>query len=84
MFHGLDYKKNLHISFKNFRSSDCSEWSQSILYEIRQNQLAEEQKIENELKYKEMIKQKRLELTRKFFFILKEIKTIAIFFETRF
>lgn len=59
--------------------SDCPEWSQSMLYEIRQNQLAEEQKIlaeeqkiEDKIKYKEMKKQKRLELTRKFFPFLKK------------
>lgn len=52
--------------------SDCPEWSQAMLYETRQNQLAEEQKIEDELKYKEMRKQKRLELTRKIFPFLKK------------
>ena len=52
--------------------SDCPEWSQVMLYKIRQNQLAEEQKIEDELKYKEMRKQKRLELTRKIFPFLKK------------
>jgi len=52
--------------------SDCPEWSQARLYEIRQNQLAEEQKIEDEIKYKEMKKQKRLELTRKIFPFLKK------------
>lgn len=49
------------------RIEDCPEWSQSMLYEIRQNQLAEAQKIEDELKYKEMRKQKRLELRNKLF-----------------
>lgn len=54
------------------RIKDCPEWSQPVLYEIRQNQLAEEQKIEDEKKYKEMKKQKRLELTRKIFPFLKK------------
>ena len=44
---------------------DCPKWSQTILYEIRQKQLEEEQKIETK-------KQKRLELTRKFFPFLKK------------
>lgn len=52
--------------------SDCPEWSQPILYEIRQNQLAEEQRIEDEQRYREMKKQKRLELTRKIFPFLKK------------
>ena len=52
--------------------SDCPEWSQTMLYEIRQNQLAEEQKIEDELRYKEMRKEKRLALTRKIFPFLKK------------
>ena len=52
--------------------SDCPEWSQSMLYEIKQNQLAEEQKIEDELRYKEMRREKRLALTRKFFPFLKK------------
>lgn len=52
--------------------SDCPEWSQTKLYEIRQNQLAEEQKIEDELRYKEMKKEKRLALTRKIFPFLKK------------
>ena len=43
-----------------------------MLYETRQNQLAEEQKIEDELKYKEMRKQKRLELKRKIFPFIKK------------
>lgn len=52
--------------------SDCPEWSQAKLYEIRQNQLAEEQKIEDELRYREMRKEKRLALTRKIFPFLKK------------
>lgn len=42
-----------------------------MLYEIRQNQLAEEQKIEDENKYKEMRREKRLALAKKFFSFLK-------------
>ena len=52
--------------------SDCPEWSQDMLYKIRQNQLEEEQRIEDEIKYKQMKKQKRLELTRKIFPFLKK------------
>lgn len=52
--------------------SDCPEWSQTMLYEIRQNQLAEEQKTEDELRYKEMKKEKRLALTRKIFPFLRK------------
>lgn len=52
--------------------SDCPEWSQAMLYEVRQNQLAEEQKVEDELRYKEMRKEKRLALTRKIFPFLKK------------
>ena len=52
--------------------SDCPEWSQVMLYEIRQNQLAEEQRIEDEKKYQEMKKQKRLELRNKIFPFLKK------------
>lgn len=51
---------------------DCPKWSQETLYEIRQKQLVEEQKIEDKIKYKEMKKQKRLELTRRFFPFLKK------------
>lgn len=46
---------------------DCPEWSKPILYEIRSNQLMEEQKNEEERKHQEMKKQKRLELRRKIF-----------------
>lgn len=52
--------------------SDCPNWSQPVLYEVRQNQLAEEQRIEDEQRYREMKKQKRLELTRKIFPFLKK------------
>lgn len=52
--------------------SDCPKWSQPILYEKRQNQLAEEQKIEDEKKYQEMKEEKRLALTRKIFPFLKK------------
>ncbi len=46
---------------------DCPKWAQQSLYEIRQNQLAEKQRIEDERNYQEMKKQKRLELKRKIF-----------------
>lgn len=52
--------------------SDCPEWSQTILYEARQNELIEEQKIEDKIKNKEMKKEKRLALTRKIFPFLKK------------
>lgn len=52
--------------------SDCPEWSQTILYETRQNELIEEQKIEDKIKNKEMKKEKRLALTRKIFPFLKK------------
>lgn len=52
--------------------SDCPEWSQAMLYEIRQNQLIEKQIFEEEIKSKEMRKAKRLELTRKIFPFLKK------------
>ena len=45
--------------------SDCPKWSQAMLYEIRNNQLLEEQKIEKQ-------KQKRIELARKIFPFLKK------------
>lgn len=51
---------------------DCPKWSQAMLYEIRQNQLAKEQKIEDKIKNKEKKKQKRLELTRKIFPFLRK------------
>lgn len=51
--------------------SDCPKWSQAMLYEIRQNQLAEEQKIEDENKYKEMRREKKLALAKKIFPFLK-------------
>jgi len=47
--------------------SDCPKWSQSILYEIRQNELIEEQRQEEKQRYNERKKQKRLELKRKLF-----------------
>jgi len=47
--------------------SDCPKWSQETLYEIRQKQLKKEQKIEDEIKYEEIKKQRRLELKRKIF-----------------
>ena len=45
--------------------SDLPIWCQDKLYEIRQDQLAQEQKIEDELRYKQMRKEKRLQLVRK-------------------
>ena len=47
---------------------DCPEWCQSKLYEIRQQQLIEEEKLQE----KEMKKQKRLELVRKVFPFFKK------------
>lgn len=67
------YGKETEIFKRIFvKISDCPEWSQAMLYEIRQNQLAEEQKIEDELRYKEMRKQKKLEFKRKIFPFLKK------------
>lgn len=68
------FKGNENEIFKRIfvKIEDCPKWSQSTLYEIRQKQLAEEQKIEDEIKYKEMKKQKRLELTRRLFPFLKK------------
>ena len=45
------------------RIDDCPEWSKQTLYQIRQEQLAEEK----EQLYKNMKKQKRLKLKRKLF-----------------
>lgn len=45
--------------------SDCPKWSQVMLYEIRNNQLLEEQKIEKQ-------RQKKIELARKIFPFLKK------------
>ena len=47
---------------------DCPEWTREILYAIRKKQLEEQEKLE----YKEMKKQKRLELRRKIFPFLKK------------
>ena len=52
--------------------SDCPEWSQAMLYEIRRKQLEEEQKIEDELNHKKRRKEKILALTRKVFPFLKK------------
>ena len=52
--------------------SDCPYWSQKTLYEIRQNQLAEEKRIENLQLYSEMKQQKKLELKHKIFPFLKK------------
>ncbi|MBQ3020902.1 MAG: hypothetical protein IJD92_01600 [Bacilli bacterium] len=73
-----DIFKRIFVKIDN-----CPEWSQSLLYEIRQNQLAEEkrieearllekQKIEEEIQRREEKKQKRLELKRKIFPFLKK------------
>ena len=58
---------------------DCPVWSQAMLYEIRQNQLAEERRLEDakqlerrKIKQREAKKQKRLELKRKIFPFLKK------------
>lgn len=67
------YGKETEILKRIFvKISDCPEWSQSMLYEIRQKQLEEEQKIEDKLRYEEMKKEKKLALTRKFFPFLKK------------
>lgn len=47
--------------------NDCPKWCQEMLYEFRQNELVEEQKIE----IQNMRKQKRLELKKKIFPFLK-------------
>lgn len=46
---------------------DCPLWCKEILYEIRQEQLAEEQRLEEERIYKEVKDRKKLEFRRKFF-----------------
>lgn len=46
---------------------DCPKWSKQALYQIRQEQLKEEKRLEEEQLYKETKKQKRLELKNKFF-----------------
>lgn len=51
---------------------DCPKWCQESLYEIRKNQLIEQKKQEDEIKYKEMKKEKRLALKRKIFPFLKK------------
>lgn len=73
-----DIFKRIFVKIDN-----CPEWSQSLLYERRKNQLKKErkieeqkllekQKIEEEIKRREEKKQKRLELKRKFFPFLKK------------
>lgn len=52
--------------------SDLPIWCQDKLYEIRQNQLAEEQRMEDKLKYKQMKKEKNLQLIRKVFPFIKK------------
>lgn len=59
--------KNIYVKI-----SDCPVWSQDMLYKIRQSQLDEDQKIEDEIKYKEIKRQKRLELRRKIFPFIKK------------
>ena len=59
--------KNIYVKI-----SDCPIWSQDMLFKIRQNQLEEEQRIEEKTKYKEIKKQKRLELRRKIFPFIKK------------
>lgn len=51
--------------------ADCPKWSQTILTEIRKEQLAREEQKEKERIQKEAKKQKRLELKRKLFPFLK-------------
>lgn len=69
-----EFKGNEVEFFKKIfvKITDCPKWMQEQLYEIRQNQLAEEQRIEDEKKYQEMKKQKRLELRNKIFPFLKK------------
>lgn len=45
--------------------SDCPIWLQDTLYDFRKNQLAEEKKLEDKIKCKEIKKQTRKELVRK-------------------
>lgn len=49
------------------RIDDCPAWSKQTLYQVRQEQLAGEKKLEEEQLYKKMKKQKRLKLKRKLF-----------------
>ncbi|MBQ9071848.1 MAG: hypothetical protein IJY25_01665 [Bacilli bacterium] len=69
-----ELKGNEEELFKKIfvKIKDCPKWMQEQLYEIRQNQLAEEQRIEDENKYQEMKKQKRLEFRNKIFPFLKK------------
>lgn len=80
-----EYKCNSNVVLSAFRGKetevlkrifvrieDCPEWSQPILFEIRQEQLAEERRIEEQIKRREEKKQKRLELKRKIFPFLKK------------
>ena len=51
---------------------DCPLWSKQTLYQIRQEQLAEEKKLEERKTYKKEKKEKKLELKRKLFPWLKK------------
>ena len=66
-------KGNEDEFFKNIfvKIDDCPTWIQNILYTIRQEQLMNEQKIEDEKIYKDIKKQKRLNLKKKFLPFLK-------------
>lgn len=52
----------------------CPVWSRETLYNIRKIQLAEEQKMEDEERYRAMKRQKRKEFVQKIFPFLKEDK----------
>lgn len=68
------FKGNEDKIFKRIfvKIEDCPKWCQEELYEIRKNQLEEEQKIEDKIKQQEIRKQKRLELTRRIFPFIKK------------
>ena len=65
--HEDDLFKNIYVKI-----SDCPLWSQKNLYEVRQNQLYNDQILEDKIKYREMKQQKRLALKRKLFPFLKK------------
>ena len=46
---------------------DCPKWSREALYELRNNQLLEQAKLEEERKHKEKRKEKILAIKRKIF-----------------
>lgn len=64
---GLQGKEDKIFKSIFVKIDDCPEWSKQTLYKMRQKQLAEEKRLEEEQLYKEMKRQKRLELKRKFF-----------------